>query len=326
MRRLAASLRVLLAAALAAGLGGAHALDLAPLEPGARWASGREGFMPGAWRPARDSGASLIPKSVLRLPNRWAPGSDIRVCFVGGSAQLRQRILTAAAMWFQYVNLKLVTGGPAGVDCEQGSRFEVRIGFAEPGTWAYIGSESLHPQLLKRRLTSMNLQGFDRSPPAEPRFTGIVLHEFGHALGLEHEHQSPDIACEDEYEWPKVYAFYRMEYGWEPPEVDRNVRPILANRSTYDWTPFDRHSIMVYEAKASLLKKKEQSVCWLRANDSLSPVDIQAARNLYAKGPTTELLGERIRALNESIPQLGPSALKDALTRQLQLSIEQIRR
>lgn len=282
--------------------------------------------MPGAVRLPVAPSPSWVPKAVIRLPDRWPVGSAVRVCFVGGSPQLRQRVLASAAAWFEHVNLRLVGGGPAGVDCGKGSRFEIRIGFSEPGTWSYIGTQSLDRKLVDQNLTSMNLEGFDTAPPAEPRFTGIVLHEFGHAIGLEHEHQSPDIKCEDEYDWPLVYDHYRILYSWDEAQVNRNVRPLLANRRTHDWTPFDPKSIMVYEADASLLRKGTQSACYLQANDKLSPTDVQAARETYEKGTRIELLGERVRALNETVPRLAAGPLKDTLARQLQLTVEEIRK
>lgn len=319
------SRRLLVAAVLALTCAWVHALDLSSPRPGAQWAPGRESFMPGAVRLPGTSSTSWIPKSVIRLPDRWPVGSAVRVCFHGGSPELRQRILASAGAWFQHVNLRLAGGGPAGVDCKPGSQFEIRIGFSEPGTWSYIGTQSLDGKLVDRNLSSMNLEEFDTKPPAEPRFTGIVLHEFGHALGLEHEHQSPEIKCAAEYNWPLVYDHYRILYGWSKDQVDRNVRPILANRSTHQWTSFDPKSIMVYTADDSLLWKGKQSVCYLQANDKLSSTDIQALRDTYQQGARIELLGERVRALNETVPQLAAGPLKDALTRQLQLTVEAIR-
>jgi TolA-binding protein len=63
-----------------------------------------------------------------------------------------------------------------------------------------------------------------------------VLHEFGHALGLLHEHQSPNAA----FQWNKqaVYDFYGTSYGWDRDYVDlwvfRQIEPQGVDASQYD--------------------------------------------------------------------------------------------
>lgn len=56
------------------------------------------------------------------------------------------------------------------------------------GSWSYIGTDALH---LPKESASMNLGFVDAA---------TVMHEFGHALGLIHEHQSP---FKGGYEWNK---------------------------------------------------------------------------------------------------------------------------
>ena len=124
---------------------------------------------------------------------------------------MRKKIITIAKTWIQHTNLTLAAGSEDGADCAARDKSEIRIGFAEPGYWSYIGSDSLTQELIDKSLVSMNFEGFDKNPPAEPRFTGIILHEWGHALGLHHEHQSPASGCNSEYDWPKLYAYYRAE-------------------------------------------------------------------------------------------------------------------
>ena len=46
---------------------------------------------------------------------------------------------------------------------------------------------------------SLNLGGFAIQKPQN--WMGVVRHEFLHALGFEHEHQSPVSVCETEFRW-----------------------------------------------------------------------------------------------------------------------------
>src|SRR3954447_4668355 len=56
--------------------------------------------------PANVRGALLY---IVALPNRWSQGRALRVCFVGGSASLRSRILQVAQTWIGHTNLSLST-------------------------------------------------------------------------------------------------------------------------------------------------------------------------------------------------------------------------
>jgi serralysin len=52
---------------------------------------------------------------------------------------------------------------------------------------------------------------------SESEYRRVVLHEFGHALGLVHEHQNPN---NNTIQWNKenVYAYYKQKFGW-PKQV-----------------------------------------------------------------------------------------------------------
>lgn len=243
--------------------------------PAPQWNPDRLSYMPidRVPRPRTDGLGHPGLEYVVVLPNRWAQTQEVHVCFVGGSDALRARILQIAGSWFGYTNLKLASGVASGVTCKNHDKSEVRIGFAEPGYWSYIGNDSVADNLVSKNLVSMNFEGFDRNPPADPRFTGIVLHEWGHALGLHHEHQSPASGCDAEYDWPKLYAYYKQNYGWDQTTVDDNVRQLVSDRSAYDWSERDPDSIMIYGSDPAFLKKGTQSVCYFHDNNSLSKLD-----------------------------------------------------
>ena len=56
-------------------------------------------------------------------------------------------------------------------------------------------------------------------------------HEFGHALGLHHEHQSPATTCNEEFDWDYIYkAFGEPPDGWDKQTVDNNMRNAAGSR------------------------------------------------------------------------------------------------
>ena len=57
----------------------------------------------------------------------------------------------------------------------------------------------------------MNLDINDST--SEEEFARSILHEFGHALGMLHEHQSPANGIP--WDETKLYDYYRAHYDWD---------------------------------------------------------------------------------------------------------------
>lgn len=251
---------------------------------------------------------------VMVLANLWALDQEIKVCFYGGDEKLRRRILTAGAEWFKFTNLRF--DASAVRDCAPGDRSEIRIGFTEPGYWSYIGTDSLNPNLVKKNLASMNFGGWDFRQIEDPRFTGVVLHEFGHALGFHHEHQSPGTDCSTEYDWDKLYVWYWNQFKWSKEKVDQNLRPLLRDVSAYEWSSRDAASIMVYASNTKFLLNGAASKCNFSENYVLSELDKQGVQRAYATQGSGQQ--DRINKLRRAVAMTSNTEERDRLIQQLQ--------
>ena len=130
----------------------------------------------------------------------WPNGSQLKARFLDGDTGVQDRVAAIAKEWEDVVNLTLqfVQTGPA----------ELRISFAEKDfSWSTVGTDAL---TVGRDEATMNYGWLE--PDTElVEYQRVVRHEFGHALGMIHEHQNP--AAKIPWDKPKVYAYYARQ-GW----------------------------------------------------------------------------------------------------------------
>jgi predicted Zn-dependent protease len=203
---------------------------------------------------------------------KWTNGSTIRVKFLGGTDYVRNAVMEAVKEWERYANLKFsfVTSGNA----------DIRIAFnSQQGAWSKIGTMALQ---VPQSQPTMNFGWFNNSTPAL-EIQRTTLHEFGHAIGLLHEHQNPVSPIKWNYQ--KAYAYYMQVLGWTKDAVDHNIM----NRYsiTHSNNDFDAQSIMIYPIPAELTTDGF-SVGW---NNSLSQKDKQLIADLYPKNTRYEPIG-----------------------------------
>ena len=196
----------------------------------------------------------------------WDNGRRLRARFLDGDPSVQQRIANIAHEWEQYTNLKL--------DFVRDGTAEIRISFRDAGfSWSTVGVDSLR----SRTEPSMNY-GWLTPTTSEREYRRVVLHEFGHALGLIHEHQNPAAKGKIPWDKPKVYAYYARQ-GWDKDAVDENIFEVYAEDTT-NFSAFDPTSIMEY-AVPDELTIGSYAIGW---NTELSENDKEFMRRQYPKG------------------------------------------
>jgi|GEM_PF-1532562 len=184
-----------------------------------------------SFAPCASAPAEAAPQgkegAVFHNSYQWPVGATLRIGFVDGSLEARKAVAKTASEWTEHANLDFdfdYSNNPSNVD--------ILIRFNDPNCTSALGDTSRYMSEFGQ--PSMNLCYADTFMETED-FPRIVLHEFGHALGLYHEHQSPKA----NHSWNKqaVYDYY-TRFGWDRDYVDqwvfRTIDPALVDATDYD--------------------------------------------------------------------------------------------
>jgi hypothetical protein len=127
---------------------------------------------------------------------------------------------------------------------------------------------------VKKSEATMNFGWIDAGSP-EDELRAVVLHEFGHALGLLHEHESP--AGGIRWNRQAVIDDLRAE-GWSDDDIEFNMFEAHSKRET-NFTALDKKSIMMYPIPTRWTTNGFS----VGFNSTLSPTDRKFIREQYAR-------------------------------------------
>ena len=187
-------------------------------------------------------------RAVLEFRKMWINGSTLRVRFMGGTAAQRASVREQAQRWTEHANLTF--------EFSEAADAEIRISFdPDDGAWSYIGTDA---KKIAQNQPTMNI-GFEDG--------GTAAHEFGHAIGLGHEHQNPSGGIE----WNEAIVIRDLggpPNNWTPEQTRHNVLEKY-KADQIRGTAFDGDSIMLYFFPGKWTKSGKGT----KANDDLSQMD-----------------------------------------------------
>ncbi|VVN57215.1 hypothetical protein PS687_02600 [Pseudomonas fluorescens] len=232
--------------------------------------------------PAADASPPTRHKRGIASTSKlWPQHSVLKISLLNMTEEQKSLVKTNIKKWIPHTNLYLKF-----VETSNG---DIRISADNTTSsgWSRVGTDAKNAPPYEPTMSI----GFKNTPE---RIEAQVLHEFGHALGLRHEHQHPDRTLQIDDEG--VYKEFESRSKTRAEAYNDILKKFY--RSTVTTSPYDEHSIMHYSFPASRL---------IESNEIPKPLQLSAGdknfiKSLYPEdsSPYGKLLNTLIRVLIKS--------------------------